>query len=168
MTRNLVHSMSAVLFGMVVGLGQIAACGTGTETPAADRSAAALAACHLDDGTVESDAEIGPCESHEYDKLTVCHVPRGYPGDAHTLCVSNSECPSHVKHHHGDHMGPCKVETPCPTPPTPSTSTPEGTGGAGYCSTKTGYPEGTRGTGGTVGGGSGGATAGKPGPIIIP
>jgi hypothetical protein len=104
-------STVAVLFG----LGHVMGCGD-AEGTATDGSLAALSACHLDDGTVGHDAQIRACDPQDTKKTTICHIPPGNPANAHTLCVGNPAVPAHISHH-GDHVGPCASETPCPLPP---------------------------------------------------
>src|SRR5205823_1074407 len=44
---------------------------------------AALKACHLNDGTVNSRAEIRACTpAEETHKTTICHIPPGNPSNA--------------------------------------------------------------------------------------
>jgi hypothetical protein len=38
-------------------------------------------------------------------KVLVCHVPPGNPGNAHTICVAPAAVPAHLAH--GDYLGPC-------------------------------------------------------------
>jgi hypothetical protein len=138
---------SASLFAWL-GLGAIAACDA-PSNPTADPGEAALAACHLDDGTVDVNADLHACDPGSVKKTTICHIPPGNPANAHTICVGNAAVPAHLQNH-GDSVGPCKVEKPCPPPPT-------GSGGA------TGG-----GAGGASGGGSGGAAGADAGITIVP
>jgi len=127
--------------------GQIAGCSTPDDDTAAYR-AAALAACHLDDGTVEHDADVRACDPGDKKKTTVCHIPPGNPANAHTICVGNAAVAAHVRNHGdpvGDHAGPCANEIPCPPPG-------GGTGGAPAVA----------GTGGAV------EVAGTGGAVIVP
>ena len=39
-------------------------------------------------------------------KVTICHIPPGNPGNAHTIRVSQNAVPAHLAH--GDTLGPCK------------------------------------------------------------
>ncbi|HNB50581.1 MAG TPA: DUF5666 domain-containing protein [Anaerolineales bacterium] len=39
------------------------------------------------------------------DKVTICHIPPGNPGNAHTITVGASAVDAHLAH--GDHLGPC-------------------------------------------------------------
>ncbi len=38
-------------------------------------------------------------------KVTICHIPPGNPGNAHTLSIDSSAVPAHLGH--GDTLGPC-------------------------------------------------------------
>ena len=40
-------------------------------------------------------------------KVTLCHVPPGNPGNLHTLCISPNAVPAHLANHPGDFCGPC-------------------------------------------------------------
>jgi hypothetical protein len=40
-------------------------------------------------------------------KVTLCHIPPGNPGNAHTITVGASAVPAHLAH--GDTLGPCPV-----------------------------------------------------------
>jgi len=126
-------------FALGVTLG---ACEGGGDSGSSDQTLiAALVACHLYDGTVDKTAEIRVCTpKEETHKTTICHIPPGNPANAHTLCIGNQAVPAHLQNH-GDYLGPCKVEQPCPPP---------GTGGEPPA------------TGGQTGGGTGGM-AGNPG-----
>src|SRR5262249_39936317 len=134
--RQNVWLSSASLFAWL-GLSAIAACDAPSNpAPVADSREAALAACHLNDGTVDPSADLHACDPGSTKKTTICHIPPGNPANAHTICVGNAAVPAHLNNH-GDSIGPCAVEKPCPPPPT-------GTGGAS-------------GPGSGAGGGSGGA-----------
>jgi hypothetical protein len=74
-----------------------------------------LAGCHLADGTVDSHAELHVCDPQNTKKTTICHIPPGNPANAHTLCIGNPAVGPHLLNH-GDHLGPCRSETPCPPP----------------------------------------------------
>jgi hypothetical protein len=39
------------------------------------------------------------------DKVAICHIPPGNPGNAHTICIAPSAVPAHLAH--GDYCGPC-------------------------------------------------------------
>ena len=41
-------------------------------------------------------------------KVTICHVPSGNPGNAHTITVSVNALPAHLAH--GDSCGPCEED----------------------------------------------------------
>jgi hypothetical protein len=138
---------SASLFAWL-GLGAIAACDA-PSNPAADPREVALSACHMNDGTVDLNADLRACDPGSVKKTTICHIPPGNPANAHTICVGNAAVPAHVNNH-GDSIGPCKTETPCPPPP-------PGSGGA------TGG-----GAAGAPGSGSGGAAAADAGITIVP
>lgn len=118
-TRSLIHTLG--LAG-TLGIGLLMGC-NGTDAPvesAADlaeaQRVAALNACGMDDGTVEHSAEIHACAPGDAKKTTICHIPPGNPSNAHTLCVGNAAVPAHL-HNHGDYLGACKEEKPCPPPP---------------------------------------------------
>ena len=50
-----------------------------------------------------------PCADDDGDGLvTICHVPPGNPGNAHTITVSVNALPKHLAH--GDQCGPCEDE----------------------------------------------------------
>lgn len=105
-------------------------------------SVAALKACGLYDGSVDKTAAIRVCTpQEETHKTTICHIPPGNPANAHTLCVGNQAVPAHLQNH-GDYLGPCKVEQPCPPPPPPTSGTGGTTGGAAG---QSGGPAGTSG-----------------------
>jgi len=151
--RNL-SPLSLSAFASLLGFGCLMGCGGPPEATSAEETLAALTACHLNDGTVEHDAQIRACDPQDTKKTTICHIPPGNPANAHTLCVGNAAVPAHLKHH-GDHVGPCQVETPCPPPPANDS---HGTGGSSPSSS----------TGGNNGGGSGsGGSAGDAGVTII-
>jgi hypothetical protein len=44
---------------------------------------------------------------HNGDKVILCHVPPGNPGNPQTICVAASAIPSHLANHPGDCIGPC-------------------------------------------------------------
>ena len=56
------------------------------------------------DGTLTSDEFSKQSES----KVTLCHVPSGNPGNAHTLSVGASAVKAHLGH--GDKLGECIKE----------------------------------------------------------
>jgi hypothetical protein len=130
----LLPSLCAV--AAILGLAQMIGCGAQPDDASSQRLAA-LAACHLDDGTVDLNADIRACDPQDSKKTTICHIPPGNPANAHTLCIGNPAVPAHL-HNHGDYLGACKSETPCPTPGSggspgieqPGTGGAVGTGGA--------------------------------------
>jgi hypothetical protein len=138
--RNLsLASLSTV--ATLFGFGCVMGCSGPIDDAPANDTLAALNACHLDDGTVEHDALLRACDPQDTKKTTICHIPPGNPANAHTLCVGNPAVPAHLKHH-GDHVGPCHNETPCPLPPSGGSHETAGTGGV----------TGITGSGGTTGG----------------
>ncbi len=48
---------------------------------------------------------VGDGEDHD-DRVTICHLPPGNPGNARTLVVGESSVPAHLSH--GDELGPCE------------------------------------------------------------
>jgi hypothetical protein len=48
------------------------------------------------------------------DKVQVCHVPPGNPGNAHAIMVSQKAADKHILKHEGDKLGPCVEEVVCP------------------------------------------------------
>ena len=159
MTRNsYLSSMLAASFALF-GLGQMVGCGAPPDDSAstAAQISAELAACHLDDGTIQPDAELHACDPGSQKKTTICHLPPGNPANAHTLCIGNAAVPAHL-HNHGDYLGACMNESPCSPPAgTGGRGGAGGAGGAGECS----HPD----AGGAPG--AGGAAGATPGPVII-
>jgi hypothetical protein len=140
----------SVAAAALLGLSQLGGCGQSDEMSAVDQANwAALVACHLADGTVTPHDQLRACNPNDTKKTTICHIPPGNPANAHTLCVGNAAVPAHIQNH-GDSVGPCVNEKPCP-PPT-------GAGGTGGDATG-----GAPGTGGM-------ATGGAPGTggIVVP
>jgi len=43
------------------------------------------------------------------DKVLICHIPPGNPGNAHTICVGAPAVEPHVTQHH-DTLGACPTE----------------------------------------------------------
>jgi hypothetical protein len=133
--------------------------GSGGDTDVSEQSnLAALAACHLNDGSIEKGAHLHACEPDDHHKTTICHIPPGNPANAHTLCIGNAAVPAHLENH-GDHLGACEQEQPCPPPGGTS-----GTGGSGAGAPEMPPSTGAAGSGGPAG--SGGAS-GAGGEIII-
>jgi hypothetical protein len=155
MRRTLYVSSVSILAALLsLGVG----CAGPDQDAASAQRAAVMAACHLNDGTIDDNDDLRACEPGNTKKTTICHVPPGNPANAHTLCIGNPAVSPHI-HHHGDYVGPCKAEIPC-TPP-PST----GNGGqSGGDQSGTGGT--TPGTGGTTPGTGG--TAGSGGEVVIP
>ena len=145
--RHRVCLSSLSLFACL-GLSAVVGCDTSSNPAAVDPNEAALAACH--DPTMGAGAALHACDPGDVKKTTICHIPPGNPANAHTICVGNAAVPAHIQNH-GDTIGPCAVEKPCPPPPQ------TGSGGA------TGS-----GAGGGPGGGSGGAAAADAGITIVP
>jgi hypothetical protein len=128
-------------------LGAVAGCDA-PSNQTVDPREAALAACHMNDGTVDLNADLHACDPGSVKKTTICHIPPGNPANAHTICVGNAAVPAHVNNH-GDSIGACKTETPCPPPPPP----PTGSGGA---------------SGGGAAGAPGGGSVADSGVTIVP
>jgi hypothetical protein len=154
--RSWIALASTFAAGVLIG-----ACDGGSDTSSSSEEAlvAALNACHLNDGTVDHTAEIRACTpAEETHKTTICHLPPGNPSNEHTLCVGTPAVPAHLDH--GDYLGPCKTEQPCPPPGM------GGTTGSGGASSGTGGT-GTTGTGGAPTSGTGGTGPGTGGSITI-
>ena len=45
------------------------------------------------------------CDPADTKKTTVCHIPPGNPGNAHTICVGDPAVDAHLAH--GDILGTC-------------------------------------------------------------
>ncbi len=45
-------------------------------------------------------------------KVILCHVPPGNPGNPQTLCIAPSAVPAHIANHPGDCLGPCSLYFP--------------------------------------------------------
>jgi hypothetical protein len=79
----------------------------------------ALTACNTADTTREQAVQNAGCTVNGVDpracdpadtkKTTVCHIPPGNPGNAHTICVGNAAVPAHLDH--GDFVGTCVCDT---------------------------------------------------------
>jgi hypothetical protein len=111
--------LSSMSLFACLGLGAVASCDAPATDPAATQREAELAACHLNDGTVDPNADLHACDPGSVKKTTICHIPPGNPANAHTICVGNAAVPAHLQNH-GDSIGPCKIEKPCPPPPSGS------------------------------------------------
>jgi hypothetical protein len=48
-------------------------------------------------------------------KVTICHVPKGNPSNAHTITISKNAAKAHIGRHGGDYYGECKADTSKPT-----------------------------------------------------
>lgn len=144
----------AAFLGLGVGVG----CDGAADDSLEAQRLAVMAACHLDDGTIERDADLHACDPQSTKKTTICHVPPGNPANAHTICVGNAAVPHHLRNH-DDYLGPCKREVPCPPPGTGSGGA-TGSGGSG----DTG---GSGGSGGAAPTGGGGTMGGDAGAIIV-
>ncbi|HET6279419.1 MAG TPA: hypothetical protein VFH73_00575 [Polyangia bacterium] len=175
MSRTSYFSFALALAGFL-GFGLGVGCETAAQDPSPEdrsdaQSMAILAACGLDDGTIEHGhgAHLHACDPQDTKKTTICHVPPGNPANAHTICIGNPAVPAHLSHH-PDYLGPCKREIPCPPPAT--TGTGGGAGGGGSGDTGAGGSDTTTGTGGSGGldttTGTGGAAGSDAGQIIVP
>jgi hypothetical protein len=152
-SRRFLSVAQALGFAGALGIGFVAGVGCeGSPDASEETNIAALKACHLYDGTVDAHAEIRACDPGDKKKTTICHIPPGNPANAHTLCIGNAAVPAHL-HNHGDSLGACAQEQPCPPPTTTgaggSTGT-AGTDGAGGASPPAtgGAPGGPAGSGG--------------------
>jgi hypothetical protein len=47
---------------------------------------------------------------NKMDKVIVCHIPPGNPGNVHEICISKNAVPAHLSEH-GDMLGACMNET---------------------------------------------------------
>jgi hypothetical protein len=171
-------STCAFALAGILGLGVGGGCDTPPEDAASAQRQALLVACHLDDGSIEHNADLHACDPQDTKKTTICHIPPGNPANAHTICVGNPAVPHHIQHH-GDYVGICKHEVACPPPGmSGSGGAPgddHGTGGSapGTGGSAPGTGGSAPGTGGTAPGtggtapGSGGAP-GTGGSIVIP
>jgi hypothetical protein len=128
MTRNFwLSSLSALA---LLGLSQVVGCGTDQQDDAATAERlAVLAACGLNDGTVSVRDDLRACDPQDTKKTTICHIPPGNPANAHTLCIGNPAVAAHLRNH-GDSLGACVVETPCPPPRSDAGGGAPGSGGA--------------------------------------
>ncbi len=88
--------------------------GDKASSPTASSPTAAVQAANANggDGSVSAQAA--------QPKVTICHVPPGNPGNAHTITIGAPAVPAHLANHDGDAVGPCPEPTPTPSPtPTP-------------------------------------------------
>lgn len=46
--------------------------------------------------------------SKENDKITICHIPPGNPGNTHEITISVNALQAHLDH--GDHIGSCDCD----------------------------------------------------------
>jgi PKD repeat protein len=53
---------------------------------------------------------------HNGNKVILCHVPPGNPGNPQTICVAASSIPWHLQNHPDDCIGPCSLYYPRSTP----------------------------------------------------
>src|SRR3569623_3550059 len=58
-----------------------------------------------DQGCMVNAPDPRACDPADTKKTTVCHVPPGNPGNAHTICVGTAAVPAHLDH--GDFLGTC-------------------------------------------------------------
>jgi hypothetical protein len=114
--------LSSVSLFACLGLGAVAGCDA-PSNPAADPREAALAACHMNDGTVDLNADLHACDPGSVKKTTICHIPPGNPANAHTICVGNAAVPAHVNNH-GDSLRPAAVAHRVAAPAEPRVRTP--------------------------------------------
>lgn len=138
MTRQL-FVPSLFVLAAALGVAQAAGCGGSQDESAAVTEDAALLACHLTPAALGPGGHLHACDPQDVKKTTICHIPPGNPANAHTICVGDAAVPAHLANH-GDYLGACQVETPCPT----------GAGGA------------------AGGGGSGAGGAAGTGEVIVP
>lgn len=68
-------------------------------------SASQLCVCGLVLACVQSVIADELCEPEPNGKVTICHIPPGNPGNAHTISVSPNAVDAHLRH--GDHCAPC-------------------------------------------------------------
>ena len=60
----------------------------------------------LDVQPLPPDCSDFPC-GKKGEKVSLCHVPPGNPGNLHTICISPNAVPAHLANHEGDFCGPC-------------------------------------------------------------
>src|SRR5882724_10163480 len=78
-----------------------------TACNAADTSSAENAVKNA--GCTVNGTDPRACDPADTKKTTVCHIPPGNPGNAHTICVGNAAVPAHLDH--GDFLGTCVCDT---------------------------------------------------------
>ncbi|RYH20521.1 hypothetical protein EON65_23175, partial [archaeon] len=64
-------------------------------------------------GTVDGDDDddIVDNDKNNPKKVTICHVPKGNPANAHTIVVSENAAKAHIGRHGGDYYGVCNPNT---------------------------------------------------------
>lgn len=77
------------------------------------RTALQLCVCGLVLACIQSVGADESCEPDPNGKVTICHIPPGNPGNAHTISVSPNAVDTHLRH--GDHCGECMMTTECET-----------------------------------------------------
>ena len=77
------------------------------------RTASQLCVCGFVLACIQSAVADEACEPGPNGKVTICHVPPGNPGNAHTISVSPNAVDAHLRH--GDHCGECSVAMKCET-----------------------------------------------------
>jgi hypothetical protein len=74
-----------------------------------------------DDGIFCNGQETCTCFGAEDDcpsnKVLVCHIPRGNPGNSHEICVGSAAVNAHLNH--GDELGACRELCQCSSGPPP-------------------------------------------------
>jgi hypothetical protein len=134
----------------VLGIGFLTGFGCGADSDVTEESnLAALRACGLDDGTVEHGAHLRACDPGNQKKTTICHIPPGNPANAHTLCIGNAAVPAHLNNH-GDYLGACQNETPCPPPTSTGSAGGPGSDDTGHGGASVPPTGGSGGAGGAV------------------
>ena len=63
-------------------------------------------------------------------KVTICHIPPGSPGNPQTLCVAANAVGQHVGSHGGDYLGACGATNPCGVVPAKTTEETEASSAA--------------------------------------
>ena len=54
---------------------------------------------------------LEPAMAKPQPKITICHIPPGNPGNAHSITISLNALPAHVMRH-GDLIGECAIPEP--------------------------------------------------------